>query len=93
MEELRRDVPFYKTSGGGITLSGGEPMRQIEFSAAVFERCRAEAIHTALDTSGYAPWDDFEKVLPFVDLVLYDFKHADPRAYGGGRGLDRGVRP
>ena len=81
MEELRRDLPFYKTSGGGITLSGGEPMRQVEFSASVLEGCRAEAIHTALDTSGYAPWDDYEKVLPFVDLVLYDFKHADPAAH------------
>jgi pyruvate formate lyase activating enzyme len=81
MDELRRDLPFYKTSGGGITLSGGEPMGQVEFSAAVLERCRAEAIHTALDTSGYAPWDDYEKVLPFVDLVLYDFKHADPEAH------------
>lgn len=81
MDELRRDVPFYKTSGGGVTLSGGEPMRQADFCAAVLERCRVEAIHTVVDTSGYAPWDDYEKVLPFVDLVLYDLKHADPKAH------------
>jgi pyruvate formate lyase activating enzyme len=75
--ELSRDAPFYRRSGGGITLSGGEPMRQPSFSAEVLRRCREKGIHTALDTSGYAPWDDFEKILPFVDLVLYDLKHAD----------------
>ena len=75
--ELCRDVPFYSGSGGGITLSGGEPMRQAQFSAEVLQLCREKSIHTALDTSGYAPWDDFEKVLPFVNLVLYDLKHAD----------------
>jgi pyruvate formate lyase activating enzyme len=75
--ELSRDAPFYSRSGGGITLSGGEPMRQTRFSAEVLRRCREKGIHTALDTSGYAPWDDFEKVLPFVNLVLYDLKHAD----------------
>jgi pyruvate formate lyase activating enzyme len=75
--ELCRDVPFYSRSGGGITLTGGEPMRQAQFSAEVLQLCREKSIHTALDTSGYAPWDDFEKVLPFVNLVLYDLKHAD----------------
>jgi pyruvate formate lyase activating enzyme len=87
MEELRRDVPFYATSGGGVTLSGGEPMTQVEFSAAVLERCRAEGIHTALDTAGHAPWGDFQKVLPFVDLVLYDLKHADPASHRACTGV------
>jgi pyruvate-formate lyase-activating enzyme len=50
------------------------------------EGCFAEPIHTALDTCGYAPWDDYEKVLPFVDLVLYDFKHADSAAHRTYRG-------
>lgn len=77
MEELRKDAPFYETSGGGITLSGGEPMQQPDFSAAVLAASRAEGFHTALDTSGYAPWEEFEKVLPSVNLVLYDFKLAD----------------
>jgi pyruvate formate lyase activating enzyme len=77
LEELSRDAPFYCRSGGGITLSGGEPMQQVRFSAEVLRRCREKGMHTALDTSGYAPWDDFEKVLPFVNLILYDLKHAD----------------
>ncbi|MGA2975657.1 MAG: glycyl-radical enzyme activating protein [Spirochaetia bacterium] len=81
MEELRKDRPFYESSGGGITLSGGEPMRQPDFSAAVLAACHKERMHTALDTSGYAPWEDYERVLPFVDLVLYDFKLADPEEH------------
>jgi pyruvate formate lyase activating enzyme len=84
--ELARDRPFYETSGGGITLSGGEPLAQPEFTAAVLERCRAEGLHTCLDTSGQAAWEDFERALAWTDLVLYDFKIADPvrhRRYTG----------
>ena len=81
MEELRKDAPFYESSGGGITLSGGEPMQQADFSAAVLRASKKEGFHTALDTSGFAPWEDYEKVLPFVDLVLYDYKLADSEAH------------
>ncbi len=81
MEELRKDAPFYESSGGGITLSGGEPMRQPGFSAAVLAASKAEGFHTALDTSGYAAWEDYENVLPHVDLVLYDFKLAAAEAH------------
>jgi pyruvate formate lyase activating enzyme len=81
MDELRRDAPFYETSGGGVTLSGGEPLRQVEFTTAVLRSCKAEGLHTALDTCGYAPWTDYEMVLPFVDMVLYDFKLADTEAH------------
>ena len=76
--ELGRDRPFYATSGGGVTLSGGEPLAQPAFSAAVLERCRAEGLHTCLDTSGQAPWADLERAVRWTDLVLYDFKIADP---------------
>ncbi|MEI6566742.1 MAG: glycyl-radical enzyme activating protein [Verrucomicrobiota bacterium] len=75
--ELCRDEPFYRRSGGGITLSGGEPMRQAQFSTEVLRKCRERGIHTALDTSGFASWDVYEKALPFVNLVLYDLKHTD----------------
>ena len=84
--ELARDRPFYETSGGGVTLSGGEPLAQPEFTAAVLERCRAEGLHTCLDTSGQAAWEDLERALRWTDLVLYDFKIADParhRRYTG----------
>jgi pyruvate formate lyase activating enzyme len=81
MEELRRDAPFFETSGGGITLSGGEPMRQVQFSVEILAACKAEGFHTALDTSGYAPWEDYAKVLPLTDLVLFDFKLFDPEEH------------
>jgi pyruvate formate lyase activating enzyme len=86
VQELASDLPFYAASGGGVTLSGGEPMAQAEFSAAVLERCRTAGMHTALDTAGCVPWQDFQRVLPWVDLVLYDIKLADPglhRKYTG----------
>ncbi len=72
--ELSRDEPFYIRSGGGVTLSGGEPMQQARFSAEVLRRCREKGIHTALDTSGYASWDDFRNVLPFENLILHSSK-------------------
>jgi len=77
MEELRKDIPFYENSGGGITLSGGEPMAQHEFALAILKQCKAEGLHTAIDTSGQSAWQNYEKILPFVDLVLYDIKHID----------------
>lgn len=77
MIELRKDIPFYENSGGGITLSGGEPMFQHEFALAILKQCKAEGLHTAIDTSGQASWQIFEKILPYVDLVLYDLKHID----------------
>ena len=77
MVELRKDIPFYENSEGGITLSGGEPLHQHEFARAVFEQCKQEDLHTALDTSGQAPWRILEQVLPHVDLVLFDLKHID----------------
>lgn len=75
IERIIEDREFYKTSGGGVTLSGGEPLMQAEFSAAILKFCTGNKIHTALDTSGYATWSSFEKVIPYVNLFLYDIKH------------------
>lgn len=77
MVELRKDIPFYENSGGGITLSGGEPMFQHKFALAILKQCKIEGLHTAIDSSGQASWQIYEKVLPYVDLVLYDIKHID----------------
>ncbi|MDP7396701.1 MAG: glycyl-radical enzyme activating protein [Roseibacillus sp.] len=77
MAELRKDIPFYENSGGGITLSGGEPTLQWEFVLALLKQCKAEGLHTAMDTCGHAQWGTFEKLLPHVDLVLYDLKQMD----------------
>jgi pyruvate formate lyase activating enzyme len=75
--ELKKDDIFYKKSGGGITLSGGEPLAQAEFSAAILSLCKQAGLHTAIETSGIAGWDIFKTVLEYVDLILYDLKHMD----------------
>jgi pyruvate formate lyase activating enzyme len=74
MEEVLRDRIFYDNSGGGVTVSGGEPLAQPEFTRALLEEARDEGVHTALDTSGYAPWRVLEEVIKVTDLVLYDLK-------------------
>ena len=77
VRRLLQDKSFYETSGGGVTISGGEALSQPEFTLAVLKRLKEEGIHTALDTTGYASWSTVEKVLPYVDLFLYDLKHMD----------------
>jgi pyruvate formate lyase activating enzyme len=74
LEELECDQPFYEQSGGGVTFTGGEPLAQEEFLFEVLFGCRARGLHTAVDTSGYAPWLAFEKIAPLVDVFLYDLK-------------------
>jgi len=74
------DRAFY-TDGGGVTLSGGEPLLQAEFCAELFELLKAEGIHCAIDTSGAVRWESFAKVLPCTDMFLYDVKHADDRLH------------
>ena len=81
MAELRKDIPFYENSDGGITLSGGEPTFQHEFVLALLKQCKAEGLHTTLDTAGQTSWRIFEKLLPYVDLVLYDLKQIDDRKH------------
>jgi pyruvate formate lyase activating enzyme len=63
MEEVRRDAVFYKASGGGLTITGGEPLFQPEFTAALAEAANAEGIHVAVDTSGFAPWPVLERII------------------------------
>lgn len=77
-KKVAGDAIFYQRSGGGVTLSGGEPLAQPRFAMSLLKLCKDASIHTALDTCGYAPWDTVRQVLDYVDLVLYDFKHMDP---------------
>lgn len=74
MTEVERDLPFYEQSGGGVTFTGGEPMQQREFLAEALEACKTRNIHTTVDTSGYASWDNFMSILTLVDLFLFDVK-------------------
>ena len=87
METLERDVIFFDESGGGATFSGGEPLMQPEFLAALLDTCRARGIHTAVDTSGMAPWDVLRRIAAKADLFLFDVKIVDDarhRQFTGG---------
>jgi len=77
MAEVERDVVFYDQSGGGVTLSGGEPLAQSDFLLALLRALRRRGLHTALDTCGHAPWQVLDRVRPYVDLFLYDLKLMD----------------
>jgi pyruvate formate lyase activating enzyme len=77
MTEVEKDVIFYDQSGGGITLSGGEPLMQMDFLLALLSRCRQHNIHTAVDTSCYAEPAIIESVANMADLFLCDIKHMD----------------
>ncbi len=81
LEQARRDAAYYRRSGGGLTLSGGEPLSQAEFAAALLRAAYDANLHTALETSGYGRWEDLEALLPWTELVLFDLKHADSPAH------------
>lgn len=79
-EKLQRFRPYFVRSHGGVTFSGGEPLMQKEFVIEVFKKCKAAGIHTCLDTSGVGD-GDYEEILAYTDLVLYDVKAIDPDGY------------
>lgn len=74
---LLEDRDFFEQSGGGVTLSGGEPLCQVDFCVELLRRLQAEGVHTALDTCGNVPWQAFTRVLPHTSLFLYDLKLMD----------------
>lgn len=86
-DEVCRDELFYKNSGGGVTVSGGEPLLQSDFVLQFFKRCREKSLDTTLDTSGFAKWEEIEKILPYTDRILYDLKHLDPDRHLQGTGV------
>lgn len=77
MAQVERDVPFFDESGGGVTVSGGEPLLQPAFLLALLQACHRKQIHTAVDTCGYAAWETLEGIRRHVDLFLYDVKLMD----------------
>jgi pyruvate formate lyase activating enzyme len=81
LAEVLEDRPFYSHSGGGITLSGGEPLAQFEFALALLRAARKEGLHCCVETSGHTTWDRLNRLLPFVDLFLYDYKETDPERH------------
>jgi len=79
--EVNKDKAFYEGSGGGITVSGGEPLRQADFVAALFQKCHEAGIGTCMDTCGYAASDVLKQVLRVTDYVLFDIKHMDTNCH------------
>ena len=81
LEVVQRDTDFYRDSGGGVTLSGGEVLLQPEFALALFKRLHEAGLHTCLDTSGQGDTEALKRLLPYVDLVYFDIKHIDPKVH------------
>jgi len=91
VDEILRDADFYKNSGGGMTVSGGEALSQSSFTADLLAACKREGLHTALDTTGYASWEKMKPVLAHVDLVLFDIKHLDCLEHQKATGVKNGI--
>jgi pyruvate formate lyase activating enzyme len=81
MDTILRDRPFLERSGGGVTLSGGEPFMQPDFAAALLARCKAQGLHTAVESCLHVPWHQIEPSLPSLDLLLADLKHVDEKRF------------
>ncbi len=88
VSEVLKDRTFYDSSGGGVTLSGGEPLQQWTFALALVKALKKEKIHITLDTSGHEQWAHLEPFLGLVDLYLYDVKHMDPDRHRRWTGVD-----
>ena len=88
LEEVEQDSTFYRKSGGGLTVSGGECLLQADFVEALLIEAHSRGIKTAIETAGNVPWASLEKVLPYVDTVLHDYKLTDPERHKKWCGAD-----
>ena len=78
LDEIMKDAIFYQNSGGGMTLSGGEPLAQPAFAQALLAAAKEKGLHTCMETCGYTAWPNYEKLLDLVDIFLFDYKLTDP---------------
>lgn len=77
VDEVERDIEFYRNSGGGMTLSGGEPLLQVDFAEALLAEAAERGIASCIETAGFAPRERYERVLPLVEMFLFDLKETD----------------
>ena len=91
METVRRDMPYYDRSEGGLTLSGGESLLQPEFAAGLLKAAKALGVTTAMESMGCADWSAFEKVLPDLDTYLMDIKNMDPQKHKAFTGRENSL--
>jgi pyruvate formate lyase activating enzyme len=91
MNEVIADRPFYESSGGGVTLSGGEPTLDSAFAFAILKGCKERGLHTAIETCGECPWEALDSLLPVADLVMMDIKAMSDETHRNatGKGNDR----
>ena len=87
VRNVLRDVPFYNTSGGGVTLSGGEPLLQPAAAYEILAECKQNGVHTAVETAGNVPQGTLEKILPVTDLFLFDIKGINETLYVKNTGV------
>lgn len=78
VDEVLQDSVFYWSSGGGVTIGGGEPTAQAEFAGAILAECKEQGLHTAMETCGHTDWETFAELARHTDLFLYDLKHLCP---------------
>jgi len=88
MAVVMKDKAMYKTSGGGITLSGGDPVMQPQFSLALLKKSKENGLHTAMETCGYTKWENLENLLKYTDYLFYDIKTIDREHHKTGTGCD-----
>lgn len=91
LAEVLPDAPFYRNSGGGMTLSGGEPLAQAKFACDLLSAAREAGVHCAVETCGYVPQETMSRVLPLVDLFLFDIKETDARRHREFTGVDNAL--
>ena len=91
MPEILADMPYYRRSGGGVTLSGGEVLCQADFARELLERCQAHGLHTAIESAASTTFDKIEKLLPHLDLYLMDIKHIDSQKHKEYTGIDNAL--
>lgn len=91
MDEVKKDAVFYANSGGGLTLSGGEPLLQFEFAYAIVQQAKAAGLHTCVETSGFGKAEDIEKLAAVTDLFLFDWKLTDSALHKVYTGTDNRI--
>ena len=89
--EVMKDEIFYKTSNGGMTVSGGEPMIQFPFITELLRAAKEKGLTCCMETCGFAAWARFEEIMPYVDLFLYDIKETDPARHREYTGADNAL--
>ena len=88
MAQIQKDMRYYRQSGGGVTLSGGECLLQADFCAALLKGCKDAGIHTMIETALFVPWHNVQKVMPWCDGFFADFKIPDPAKHKAYTGQD-----